>query len=155
MYDHPFQWGSRRIGPDLAREGGKQSNLWQYLHLINPSEVTPGTVMPTYGWLKERKTDFASLPKRLRAMRALGVPYTDEEMANGVDLAKAQGIDVAGKIVAQGGPKGLEDKEVVALIAYLQRLGTDLFAKPAAPPAPNASPAKTAGLATPTAALAN
>ena len=117
--------------------------------------VGTGTVMPTYGWLKERKTDFASLPKRLRAMRALGVPYTDEEMANGIDLAKAQGIDVAATIVAQGGPKGLEDKEVVALIAYLQRLGTDLFAKPAAPPAPNAAPAKTAGIATPTAALVN
>ena len=137
VYDHPFQWGSRRIGPDLAREGGKQSNLWHFLHMVDPAQVTPGTVMPTYKFLAETKTDFGSIRPRLRAMRALGVPYSNDEMANGVDLAKAQAADVAGKIVAQGGPKGLDDKEVVALIAYLQRLGTDLFAKPA-----EAAPAK-------------
>ena len=130
IYDHPFQWGSRRIGPDLAREGGKQSNLWHYLHLMNPSEVTPGTIMPSYKWLGESKTDFASIPARLKAMRALGVPYSNEEVANGIELAKAQATDVAAKIVAQGGPAKLEDKQVVALIAYLQRIGTDLFAKP-------------------------
>jgi cytochrome c oxidase cbb3-type subunit I/II len=143
IYDHPFQWGSRRIGPDLAREGGKQSNLWHYLHLMNPSEVTPGSIMPTYGWLAQSKTDFGSIPARLKAMRALGVPYTNDEVANGVEMAKAQALDVAGKIAAQGGPKGLEDKNVVALIAYLQRVGTDLFAKPAPGPAtaPTTQPA--------------
>jgi cytochrome c oxidase cbb3-type subunit I/II len=151
VYDHPFQWGSRRIGPDLAREGGKQSNLWHYLHMIDPAQVTPGTVMPSYRALAESKTDFGSIPARLRAMRGLGVPYSNQEQANGIELAKAQAVDVAAKIVAQGGPKGLEDKEVVALIAYLQRLGTDLFAKPAepaptapAPAAPTPAPAKTA-----------
>jgi cytochrome c oxidase cbb3-type subunit I/II len=144
VYDHPFQWGSRRIGPDLAREGGKQSDLWQYLHLVDPAQVTPGTVMPTYKWLAGTKTDFHSIPARLRAMRALGVPYTAEEQANGVAHAKAQAAGVASRIVAQGGPKGLEDKEVVALIAYLQRLGTDLFAKPAADAAPAPSPEKAA-----------
>jgi cytochrome c oxidase cbb3-type subunit I/II len=140
VYDHPFQWGSRRIGPDLAREGGKQSNLWHYLHLMNPSDVTPGSIMPTYGWMARSKADFGSIPARLKAMRALGVPYTDDEVANGIELAKAQAATVAGTIVAQGGPKGLEDKDVVALIAYLQRVGTDLFAKPptTAPSAPGA-----------------
>lgn len=147
IYDHPFQWGSRRIGPDLAREGGKQSNLWHYLHLMNPPEVTPGTVMPTYKWLAERKTDFASIPARLRAMRALGVPYSDDDLANGIDHAKAQSAEAAAKIVAQGGPKNLEDKEVIALIAYLQRVGTDLFAKPAATTAPAApAPVETAAV---------
>ena len=147
VYDHPFQWGSRRIGPDLAREGGKQSNLWQYLHLINPAEVTPGTVMPGYPWLAEKKADFSSIPKRVRAMRALGVPYSDAEYAKGIELAKAQAADIAGKIVAQGGPQGLQDKEIVALIAYLQRLGTDLFAKPAEPAAPAAPAAGEKGKA--------
>jgi cytochrome c oxidase cbb3-type subunit I/II len=135
IYDHPFQWGSRRIGPDLAREGGKQSNLWHYLHLMNPSDVTPGSIMPTYAWMSQSKTDFASIPARLKAMRALGVPYTNDEVANGIELAKAQAANVASTIVAQGGPKGLEDKAVVALIAYLQRVGTDLFAKPPEKPA--------------------
>ncbi|HSI35047.1 MAG TPA: cytochrome-c oxidase, cbb3-type subunit I [Tepidisphaeraceae bacterium] len=133
VYDHPFQWGSRRIGPDLAREGGKQSDLWHYLHFMGAGQVTPGTVMPDYKWLAETKTDFNSIPKRLKAMRAVGVPYDDSDVAGGVDHAKAQAAAIAKRINAQGGPTGLEDKEVVALIAYLQRVGTDLFAKPAEP----------------------
>jgi cytochrome c oxidase cbb3-type subunit I/II len=153
VYDHPFQWGSRRIGPDLAREGGKQSNLWHYLHLMNPSDVTPGSIMPSYAWMARSKADFGSIPARLKAMRALGVPYSDADVTGGIDNAKAQAADIAAKIVAQGGPKGLEDKDVVAVIAYLQRIGTDLFAKPpagptTAPSTPAVTPTKTAAATT-------
>jgi cytochrome c oxidase cbb3-type subunit I/II len=141
VYDHPFQWGSRRIGPDLAREGGKQSDLWHVLHFANPPQVTPGTIMPRYPWLLTEKTDLASIPVRVRAMQALGVPYTDAQREQSVDLAKAQAKEIADRVVQQGGPKGLEDKEVVALIAYLQRLGTDLFkAPPTEAPSPTPVP---------------
>jgi cytochrome c oxidase cbb3-type subunit I/II len=132
VYDHPFQWGSRRIGPDLAREGGKQSNLWHVLHFNNPAQVTPGSIMPRYPWLLADKLDFSSIPVRIKAMQALGVPYSQKERETSVDDARAQANDISAKIVQQGGPKGLEDKQVVALIAYLQRMGTDLFAAPPA-----------------------
>jgi putative heme-binding domain-containing protein len=143
VYDHPFQWGSRRIGPDLAREGGKQSNLWHVLHFANPPQVTPGTLMPRYTWLLTQKLDFESIPVRVHAMQRLGVPYTNDDRAHAADNAMAQAAAIADSIVKQGGPKGLEDKDVAALIAYVQRLGTDLFATPAAPTVP-AIPATTA-----------
>jgi cytochrome c oxidase cbb3-type subunit I/II len=130
IYDHPFQWGSRRIGPDLAREGGKQSNLWHVYHFINPAQVTPGSIMPSYKWMLSEKCDFESIPLRMRAMQALGVPYTDAERASAVDSAKAQAADIVKTINAQAKGSsfdGLKDKQVIAVIAYLQRLGTDLF----------------------------
>ncbi|RME73347.1 MAG: cytochrome-c oxidase, cbb3-type subunit II, partial [Planctomycetota bacterium] len=129
IYDRPFQWGSRRIGPDLAREGGKRSNLWHALHFQDPAKISKGTLMPNYHWLLETKADFASIPARIHAMAKLGVPY-GRELTDGIAMAKAQARKIAEDIERQNGPKGLEDKEVVALIAYLQRLGTDLF-KPA------------------------
>ncbi len=138
VYDHPFLWGSRRIGPDLAREGGKQSDLWHVLHFINPAQVTPGSIMPRFEWLLTDKLDFESIPVRIKAMQALGVPYTNAERWTSADDAKKQAAGIAATIVQQGGPKGLGDKKVVALIAYLQRLGTDLFA---APPEPATQPA--------------
>jgi cytochrome c oxidase cbb3-type subunit I/II len=131
IYDHPFQWGSRRIGPDLAREGGRQSDLWHLLHFQNPAQVTPGSIMPRYEWMLREKIDFDSIPVRVHAMQSLGVPYSDMDRANAIESAKTQAKGIAEKISQQGGPSGLEDKEVVALIAYLQRLGTDLFATPA------------------------
>ena len=145
VYDHPFQWGSRRIGPDLAREGGKQSDLWHVLHFINPSQVTPGSIMPTYPWLMTEKTDFASIPLRVKAMQALGVPYSDDQRASSVDHAKTQSAAIGARIVQQGGPAGLEDKKVVALVAYLQRLGTDLFKAPQETPAPAPAQVSSAG----------
>jgi cytochrome c oxidase cbb3-type subunit I/II len=126
VYDHPFQWGSRRIGPDLAREGGKQSHLWHVLHFQDPSQVTPGSIMPEYSWLEKKKLDFASIPLRVKAMRILGVPYTLEDEQTAQEHAREQAKVIASEIVEQQGPQGLEDKEVVALIAYLQRLGTDI-----------------------------
>ncbi|HEX8913718.1 MAG TPA: cytochrome-c oxidase, cbb3-type subunit I [Humisphaera sp.] len=152
VYDHPFQWGSRRIGPDLAREGGKKSDLWHYQHFWAPGEVTQGSIMPPYKWLSRQEIDFKSIPLRVRAMQALGVPYTDAERAGAEESAKLQAAVIAGRIAEQGGPKGLDDKKVVALIAYLQRMGKDLFEPPppgapvpATPAAPAAAPAHAAG----------
>ncbi|HUB25070.1 MAG TPA: cytochrome-c oxidase, cbb3-type subunit II, partial [Tepidisphaeraceae bacterium] len=137
VYDHPFQWGSRRIGPDLAREGGKQNELWHFLHFQNPPQVTPGSVMPQFTWLFTDDIDFDSLPVRVHAMQRLGVPYTDDDRDHAIDNAHAQAKAICDKLAKQGGPKrGFENKEVIALIAYLQRMGTDLFA-----PAPAAAPA--------------
>lgn len=152
VYDHPFQWGSRRIGPDLAREGGRQSNLWHVLHFRAPGQITPGSVMPQFTYLLADKLDFDSIPVRVRAMMALGVPYTTEEHEHAAELAHAQAAAILKSVESQnGGPFVVvasptldsnrktivdsanvlkEDSEVIALIAYLQRMGTDLFAQP-------------------------
>jgi cytochrome c oxidase cbb3-type subunit I/II len=129
VYDHPFQWGSRRIGPDLAREGGKQSALWHVRHFEDPDQITQGSIMPPYPWLlKPGKLNLGVIPARMEAMRTLGVPYTDDDINNAVQTASAQANEIAKKIEEDEGPPGLQDAEVVALIAYLDRLGKDLFA---------------------------
>jgi cytochrome c oxidase cbb3-type subunit I/II len=125
VYDHPFQWGSKRTGPDLARVGGKYPNMWHYRHMINPRDVTPQSIMPIYKWLVEQKTDYASLPGKLSAMKALAVPYTDEQIKNGIELAQVQAKEITTDLMNQGVPAAVEDKELVALISYLQRLGKD------------------------------
>ena len=130
VFDHPFQWGSRRIGPDLAREGGRQSNLWHAMHFMNPAQVTPGSIMPRYPHLFAESVDFDSIPVRVKAMQMLGVPYTQQDRETAVANAKAQAAAMADTIAQQGGPRELQEKNVVALIAYVQRLGTDLFAAP-------------------------
>ena len=107
VYDHPFQWGSKRTGPDLARVGGKYSDEWHRIHLNNPRDVVPESNMPAYSWLAKGKLDPADMAPKMRALRHVGVPYTDE------DIAKA-GDEVAGKT------------DLDALIAYLQVLGTAL-----------------------------
>ncbi|PQO25293.1 cytochrome C oxidase Cbb3 [Blastopirellula marina] len=130
VYDHPFQWGSRRIGPDLAREGGRQSHVWHLLHFRNPSEFVKGSIMPSYPHFETQDLNFNTIPERVQAAAYLGAPYSEEELTNSIDLAKAQAQQIADEIVQQNGPAGLESKKVVALIAYLQRLGTDLFKTP-------------------------
>ncbi|MEP3482106.1 MAG: cytochrome-c oxidase, cbb3-type subunit I [Fuerstiella sp.] len=127
VYDHPHQWGSRRIGPDLAREGGKQSHLWHVLHFRDPGSMTQGSIMPAYGWLEANELNFRSIPDRIQAAAFLGAEYDEETLTNSIEIAKAQAQKIADQIVAQDGPKGLEDKQVVAVIAYLQRLGTDIY----------------------------
>ncbi|MBI1369936.1 MAG: cytochrome-c oxidase, cbb3-type subunit I [Planctomycetes bacterium] len=139
VYDHPFQWGSRRIGPDMAREGGLKSDLWHVLHFRNPRDMTAQSIMPAYPYLLTNPIDFDALARAVRANAALGVPYTDDEKAHAVELAKVQAARIAADIVAQGGPADLADKQVIAITAYLQRLGTDLTGKPA--PAPTSTPA--------------
>jgi len=143
VYDHPFQWGSRRIGPDLAREGGKQSSMWHVLHFQNPPQITPGSTMPSYAHLLGEDTDFKSIFQRVKAMKTLGVPYSDDDVTTAEASARAQSVAISKIIADQKGPAGLETKKVVALIAYLQRMGTDLT-KPATPPAPAATDANPA-----------
>jgi cytochrome c oxidase cbb3-type subunit I/II len=143
VYDHPFQWGSRRIGPDLAREGGKQSSHWHVLHFRNPPEMSPGSIMPNYAFLETSKIDFDSMALRVKAMQTLGVPYTEADRADARASAMKQAEELAKTIAEQGKDpafENLKDKETIALIAYLQRLGTDLF-KPSAPPATPSTPA--------------
>jgi cytochrome c oxidase cbb3-type subunit I/II len=140
VYDHPFQWGSRRIGPDLAREGGRQSSVWHVLHLQNPRQINDRSIMPEYPWLLTQNLDFGQVPARLRALSRVGVPYDEATIAGGADLARKQAAEVAKQIVDQKGPAGLESKQVVAVVAYLQRLGKDLYAAPPAPAVASAAP---------------
>jgi cytochrome c oxidase cbb3-type subunit I/II len=127
VYDHPFQWGSRRIGPDLHREGGKRSDMWHLEHMRDPAKMMPGSVMPRYPWLLDDEIDFAAIQKRVDAMAMLGVPYGElvqDGAASAAAQEQAQGI--AAGLAADGGPANLADKKITALIAYLQRLGTDI-----------------------------
>jgi cytochrome c oxidase cbb3-type subunit I/II len=133
IYDRPFQWGSRRIGPDLHRIGNKYPHLWHVRHMQDPTSTTPGSIMPPYPWMLEDDIDFASIQSRIDAMLMLGVPYGDLVQGAEAD-ARRQAQSIAAEIVEQGGVDGLETKKIVALTAYLQRLGTDLLKAP--PPAP-------------------
>lgn len=125
VYDHPFQWGSKRTGPDLARIGGKYPNMWHYKHFYDPREVTAGSVMPRYGWLFDEKIDYRSLPRKMQVMQQLGVPYSNEEVQGAVAHAEAQAKIIADDLAQSGVPAKIVDKDVVALIAYMQRLGVD------------------------------
>jgi cytochrome c oxidase cbb3-type subunit I/II len=131
VYDHPFQFGSRRIGPDLQRVGGKYPDIWHYRHMEDPRSTSPGSIMPGFAWLLANRLDTRDTPAKLRAMRTLGVPYTQQDIAGAPGGLKEQAAKIA-KSLADGGVQGAEDKEIVALIAYLQRLGTDIKAKPIA-----------------------
>jgi cytochrome c oxidase cbb3-type subunit I/II len=135
VYDHPFQWGSRRIGPDLHRVGGKYPSLWHVRHMQDPRSTTPQSIMPAYGWLYDNDLDYAGIQKRVDAMAMLGVPYGDAVL-RAEAMARAQAKQLSAEVVAQGGPAGLEQKKIIALVAYLQRLGTDIKKLPKAPPAP-------------------
>lgn len=122
-YDHPFQWGSRRTGPDLARVGKKYPHSWHYKHMMNPRDITQNSIMPNYPWLAEKKTDFLSLRKKLSVLKMVGVPYDDNLVANADGFAQEEAKVIAAELESQGAPAGLADKEIVALIAYLQALG--------------------------------
>ena len=105
VYEHPFLWGSKRTGPDLARVGGRYSDEWHRAHLYNPRDVVPESVMPSYPWLFEDKVDGRDTPNKLKALRMVGVPYTDEDIEGAKDAV--DGVT-----------------EIEALVAYLQQLGT-------------------------------
>ncbi len=142
VYDHPFQWGSKRTGPDLAREGGntkiRKSNFWHYQHLMAPKDVSPGSIMPAYTWLREDNLDLSLTEKKIRAMQTLGVPYKKGYDKKAVAELKAQAKLVAEDIVNTTPKqaligvnkaalvKDIQQKEIVAVIAYLQRLGVDI-----------------------------
>jgi len=130
IYDRPFQWGSRRIGPDLAREGGRQSSFWHWEHFNNPAERSPGSVMPSYRHLLVERLNFGEIQKRIQAVHYLGAPY-DKELTEAEAMAHKQAEAVAAEILAQGGKvdfegKLIKDSTAIALIAYLQRVGKDL-----------------------------
>ncbi|MBY0542814.1 MAG: cytochrome-c oxidase, cbb3-type subunit II, partial [Sphingobacteriaceae bacterium] len=127
VYDHPFLWGSKRTGPDLHRIGGKYSNSWHFNHMMDPTSMSPGSIMPPYPWLITQTLDISTTPAKIRAMQTLGVPYRDgfAEVAN--ENLKEQ-ADVIAKDLKQNNIKVNSDKEIIALIAYLQRMGTDIKA---------------------------
>ena len=125
VYDHPFLWGSRRIGPDLARVGGKYPDLWHVRHFAEPKSIVQNSIMPVYKHLQERTLDFDVIQERVDAMVMLGVPY-GEAVQRAPEMAREQAAQMAAAIESQGGPAGLADKEVIALVAYLQRLGRDI-----------------------------
>jgi cytochrome c oxidase cbb3-type subunit I/II len=133
VYDHPFQWGSKRTGPDLARVGAKYPHMWHYKHFWEPREVTAGSIMPRYRWIFDEKIHYGDLSKKLEVMQKLGVPYTNEEVANAVALAQAQAKEISTELIANGVPAKIEQMEVVALIAYMQRLGVDYGSLPDTP----------------------
>jgi cytochrome c oxidase cbb3-type subunit I/II len=141
-YDHPFLLGSRRIGPDLQRVGGKYPDAWHYEHLRDPRSTSPGSIMPTYGWLLTQRYDTLDVVASLRALRKVGLPYTDQDVAGAPASMRAQGQEIVGRL-ATGGITTTPDREVVAVIAYLQRLGRD--GKALIPTAP--APATTASAA--------
>ncbi|MCB9249763.1 MAG: cytochrome-c oxidase, cbb3-type subunit I [Ignavibacteriales bacterium] len=128
VYDHPHLWGSKRTGPDLHRIGGKYSNMWHYLHMENPRSMSPGSLMPRYPWLLENQLDVSSLEAKISAMRTLGVPYPEgfESQANAELMQQAE---IISNDLLENGIVTEPDKEIVALIAYLQRLGTDIKTK--------------------------
>ena len=125
VYDHPFLWGSKRTGPDLHRVGQKYPDSWHYYHMLDPTSISPGSIMPPYPWLFEQEIDKSLIPGKIAAMRKIGVPYADryEEIAiEDYDLQAAKIVEtLKGEDI-----EVLPDTEIVALIAYLQRLGTDI-----------------------------
>ncbi len=128
VYDHPFLWGSKRTGPDLHREGGKYPDSWHYHHMREPQSMSPGSIMPAYGWLYEQKLNTSQTQEKLNAMKKLGVPYDAVQIKNAVaDLTK-QSKEIQARLAEEKIKVGA-DKEIIALIAYLQRLGTDIAKK--------------------------
>ena len=139
VYDHPFQWGSKRTGPDLAREGvgnNKKSHQWHYNHMLNPTNTSPGSIMPPYPWLLTTKVNSGDIPAKIRAMQKLGVPYPEgydlealndmEKQANKITSELRKEIALANK-VEEDEVNIPANTEIIALIAYLQRLGTDIY----------------------------
>ncbi|RZM21343.1 MAG: cytochrome-c oxidase, cbb3-type subunit I [Pedobacter sp.] len=127
VYDHPFLWGSKRTGPDLHRLGGKYSHAWHYNHLVDPTSMSPGSIMPPYAWLVAQKLDLSTTPAKIRAMQTLGVPYPDGYDRTANEDLKIQAAGIAAEL-KQNNIKVNSDREIIAIIAYLQRLGTDIKA---------------------------
>jgi cytochrome c oxidase cbb3-type subunit I/II len=123
-YDHPFQLGSRRIGPDLHRVGGKYPDAWHYEHMRDPRSTSPGSLMPPYPWLLDDTYTAADAEKSVRALATVGVPYTEADIANVATSVSEQSAGIVERLKTAG-IQTEGDKEIVAMIAYLQRLGKD------------------------------
>lgn len=128
VYDHPFQWGSKRTGPDLARIGGKYLSSWHYNHFLDPESISPGSIMPAYPWLFEDDLNTSLTEKKIRAMQTLGVPYPEGYDKVAVRDLKIQSEAIVEKLLEED-IEADANKEVIALIAYLQRMGTDIKGK--------------------------
>jgi cytochrome c oxidase cbb3-type subunit I/II len=130
IYDRPFLWSSKRTGPDLAREGAgrlKKSNAWHFSHMENPRSTSAGSIMPNYAWLIERELDTSTMPGKIRALQTLGTPYPEGYDQIAVDDLKKQAKQIADNLRENDIDfEGLENREIIAMIAYLQRLGTDI-----------------------------
>lgn len=129
VYDHPFQWGSKRTGPDLHRVGGRWGDDWHFRHMMDPQSVSPGSIMPPYAHMAENDLDTSYTITKLRAMQTLGVPYTDSLVSVGRKVLMDQAIEISVGL-EKSRIKVAPEKEIVALIAYLQRLGTDIKVPP-------------------------
>jgi cytochrome c oxidase cbb3-type subunit I/II len=148
VYDHPFLWGSKRTGPDLLRVGGKYSDNWHLNHMYDPQSTSSGSIMPAYQWLIKNELNRSDIESKMRAMAQLGVPYSEEEIAGAEEDMDEQALQIEKNLYAdpdfaksydadkrqaqEAGASFVEmrDREIVALIAYLQRLGTDIKATP-------------------------
>ena len=134
VYDYPFLWGSRRTGPDVHRLGGKYNDNWHFNHMLDPRSTSPGSIMPRYSWLIKNNLNASDIVSKMEALAKLGVPYSEEEINNAKNdlLKQAEGIVENLKqdpeFVKNYGNSNMQHKEIVALIAYLQRLGTDISA---------------------------
>ncbi|MFN8613615.1 MAG: cytochrome-c oxidase, cbb3-type subunit II [Vulcanimicrobiota bacterium] len=126
VYDHPFQFGSKRTGPDLHRVGGKYPDSWHYYHMRNPREIVPGSVMPVYSWLHQNALDTSLTKRKMEVLRKLGVPYSQEEIDGAKAAIDKQAQEIAGRLTEQKVEGVQADREIIALIAYLQRLGGDI-----------------------------
>jgi cytochrome c oxidase cbb3-type subunit I/II len=127
VYDHPFLWGSKRTGPDLHRVGGKYSDAWHFNHMFDPTTMSPGSIMPPYPWLVEQDLDISTTSSKIKAMKTLGVPYPEGYEDRAVDDLNKQASKISASL-AKDNIKVDSNKEIVALIAYLQRLGVDIKA---------------------------
>jgi cytochrome c oxidase cbb3-type subunit I/II len=125
VYDHPFLWGSKRTGPDLHRVGNKYPNSWHYRHMLDPELTSPGSIMPPYPWMFEDELNVSYLEKKIAAMRTLGVPYAEGYEEQAMSDLQAQANEIA-KDLKDNGYEIESNKEIIALIAYMQRLGTDI-----------------------------
>ncbi len=133
VYDRPFLWGSKRTGPDLHRQGGKYPDSWHYNHMLDPTSMSPGSIMPAYPWLIKNDLNTSQTAAKIRTLQTLGTPYPEDYDAIAVDELKKQAETIAASLRKDKiDQEGLENKEIIALIAYLQRLGTDIKPKPQA-----------------------
>ena len=130
IYDYPHQWGSKRTGPDLAREGGKYPHSWHYFHMRDPRQISPGSTMPNYPWLFKDATDIAALPKKIEVQKILGVPFRETTKSEIEQSVRAQSAAIVADL-KNAGAEVPPDREIVALIAYLQKLGKSENVAPA------------------------
>lgn len=126
VYDHPFQFGSKRTGPDLHRVGGKYPDSWHYYHMANPRQLVSGSVMPSYPWLLKNRLDTSLTKKKMKVLKQLGTPYSQEEIDGAKDALQKQAEEIVGRLRAEKVEDAQADTEIVALIAYLQKLGNDI-----------------------------